>query len=187
MNRRSLLDQPAVSKHHVLGSLDATPSAGANSERLGSPETPGKTSEKSRRKRWNSGPSALPDLPDEEKWEWINWGSGNWRKGSSVNLDFIGSWKKTAVSWSAAIQSGCFAPLKPVDLIFSTLMHSDPSNPSSCTLNLSSDSMDVPAMVAGATSRSSSVSSSGPRVRKSRKESSSEAYSWSLKDWWVFK
>ena len=59
-------------------------------------------------------------------------------------------------------------------LIFSTLMHSDPSNPSSCTLNLPSDSMDVPAMVAGAASRSSSVSSSGPRVRKSRKESPSE-------------
>ena len=61
-----------------------------------------------------------------------------------------------------------------MDLIFSTLMHSDPSNPSSCTLNLSSDSMDVPAVVAGAASRSSSVSSSGPRVRKSRKESPSE-------------
>ena len=53
-------------------------------------------------------------------------------------------------------------------------MTSDPSNPSSYTLNLSSDSMDVPAMVAGANSRSSSVSSSGPRVRKSRKESSRE-------------
>ena len=61
-----------------------------------------------------------------------------------------------------------------MDLIFSTSMHSDPSNPSSYTLNLSSDSMDVPAMVAGANSRSSSVSSSGPRVRKSRKESSRE-------------
>ena len=67
-----------------------------------------------------------------------------------------------------------FAPLNPVDLIFSTSMTSDPSNPSSYTLNLSSDSMDVPAMVAGANSRSSSVSSSGPRVRKSRKESSRE-------------
>ena len=67
-----------------------------------------------------------------------------------------------------------FAPLNPVDLIFSTSMTSDPSNPSSYTLNLSSDSMDVPAMVAGVNSRSSSVSSSGPRVRKSRKESSRE-------------
>lgn len=44
-------------------------------------------------------------------------------------------------------------------------MHSDPSDPSSCTLNLSSDSMDIPAMVVGPGSRSSSVSSSGHRVR----------------------
>ena len=60
--------------------------------------------------------------------------------------------------------------LSLVSLALCCVMNPDPSNPSSCTLNLSSDSMDIPAMVAGAGSRSSSVSSSGHRVGKSRKE-----------------
>ena len=61
-------------------------------------------------------------------------------------------------------------------------MQSDPSDPSSCTLNLSSDSLDVPAMVVGATSRSSSESSSGPRVRKSRKESKNQSMPLPIQD-----
>jgi hypothetical protein len=51
------------------------------------------------------------------------------------------------------------------------LMSSDPTDPSSSLVNLSSDSMEVPALVAGAGSRSSSASSAGHRVgNKTRKD-----------------
>ena len=51
-------------------------------------------------------------------------------------------------------------------------MSSGPTDPSSSLLNLSPDSMEVPAMVAGAGSRSSSASSIGHRVSsKTRKDS----------------
>ena len=50
------------------------------------------------------------------------------------------------------------------------LMSSGPTDPSSSLLNVSSDSMEVPGLVAGAGSRSSSASSTGHRVgNKTRK------------------
>ena len=54
-------------------------------------------------------------------------------------------------------------------------MSSGPTDPSSSLLNLSSDSMEVPALVAGAGSRSSSASSAGHRVSsKTRKDRQSK-------------
>ena len=63
--------------------------------------------------------------------------------------------------------------MKKADWLWSwVLISSGPTDPSSSLLNLSSGSMEVPALVAVAGSRSSSASSTGHRVgNKTRKDS----------------